>query len=592
VNGERTVELTAQWAVWGVDADDSTYRVLASSSGELTAWDFENLEGRYGIGTPDQLPQYTVFWVPDAEGGACYVGIAIREYASYSSHDVRARYDVSGREIVYSRLFCVRYLDLAKEGVSFAELLGAAEQLPPGGEAGSAPLRVRQVRPSVPLREPPDAATPGLAEVVAALLLTGRPVCVLGADEVPVAERLAFIDQTLSLLPYGLRATVSAATWASPTARDLKLRLFFTSARRDDGSGVHHVHWDQHGWGTETAPDSETVQEYLRWLHRVGPNAVQLLAEQTAPVKFSVSDLAAMVTKLPRNVQVANILRDLASSLREGDSSGAVTELNRLRPYTSGRMSVADREHYRSQVMHYGLLGQHQGLRPGESRDSLYRTVLKLAFESPLRYEDYCAIVDAAGGPQRGKLRSVLLDFGFTTYVPRLLASAAEPRFDNAELMTALEAEDMPPGGPLNEFERDLPAIRQEHRAPACDFAVRYLCTYGADPEAELTRRGYLAGLLAEAFPDDPYAQQVRLRYTLQFVHGQALSRGQIRELFTEPGIRPTPAFEAAVAQLAASPAAELLIAEQAAEARIRQEVRDRVPADGGRPVTGRLRLP
>lgn len=297
MNTEQAVELTAQWALWGTDAADRAYRVLASSAGDLTAWDFADIAERYGAGTPDRLPQYTVFWVPDS-GGPGLVGLTVHEYASYQARDGRSRYDAGGREIIYSRLFCLRYPDLAKHAVTCADLLNAVErQLLPPGDDGPVTLRVT---PAPALWAPPRPASfpPDLAAVVAALLLTARPVCVLGADEVPAVDRLMFVDRVLSLLPYGLRATLSAATWASPTARELKLRLFFASARRDDSAGTHHVLWDQRGWGTAAPPDTPVVRRYLGWLRQAGERAVRLLEQETAPARFAGDDLLSLVRRL------------------------------------------------------------------------------------------------------------------------------------------------------------------------------------------------------------------------------------------------------------------------------------------------------
>jgi hypothetical protein len=590
VSGTRTVELPAQWALWGADAEDSTYRVLASGGGDLTRRDFEDIVGRYAAGTPDRLPQYTAFWVPDPAGNPWFVGIAIHEHASYAPHDERSHYDTSGREINYSRLFCVPYAELAGHRVTLTELLTAIEQQPsPGHHSDSVTLRVTpgNSRPSPVPR--PDDAPPDLAEVVAALLLTGRRVCVVGADELPATDRLAFVDQAMSLLPYGLRATMSAATWASPTARDLKLRMFFASTPRDDGAVTHHVRWGQRGWGTQAPPDGEVARQYLEWLHAAGARAADLLAEQTVPTRFSAAELRATVLALPKDLRVSKVLRDLADMLREGDVTAAMKELRELGRGTSGSVPPADREHYRAQVLRYGLLGNHQGLRPSD-KEHLYRRLLPLAFEFPLSYGDYCAIEDAIGGPPHRSLRSVLVELGFASYIPWLLAVKAESRSNDKELMGTLHTAHVPAADPLDEFDRDLASIRPQHRAAICDFALLYLrvhaVDYGLDAKAELARRGYLADTLAAAFPDNAGAQQDRLADALRYVHGDELGRSQVRALFAEPDIRPTPAFEAAVAQVAARSVPELLIARQAADARARRADHDGRAAR--HPETGR----
>lgn len=566
----RTVELSAQWALWGKEGEDRAYRVLASSSGELTGRDFAEVAERYAAGFPDVLPHYTVYWVPDSEGAPGYVGIAIHERASYSQREVRSHYDASGHEIIYSRLFCVRYADLAEHGLTFIDLLGAVrEQLPAQDQAPPLLLRVTPGQAPQPPLRPAPGNTPQLAEIVAALLVSTRKVCVIGAEEVPADERLRFIDQVLSLLPYGSRAMFSAATWVSPIAQNLKLRLFFASVPRDDGEQTHHVRWGQRGWGTNSLPESESAWRYLNWLRDTGPRARLLLAEQTAPLRFSDADLRAMVSTLPKDLTISEILEDLADSLSEGDAEAAKAEAQRLERRLTRNVKPTDRERYRGQVIRHGLLGNHPGLK-ASAKSRIYRTALRLSFTVPISYADYCTIEDVIGGPPRGTLRQVLGELNFNGYLPWLLAARAEPPIPDEDLIAALSERGAAADRPLSEVEDAMSDIRPGHRAAAYDFAVLYLRTRAKDPKAELASRGYLAQTLEAVFPDDQEAQRIRLEDTLLFVHGRDLSRGQIRDLFSEPGLRPTSAFEAAVARLAASRKVSLLIAEKAAEARNR----------------------
>ena len=83
-------------------------------------------------------------------------------------------------------------------------------------------------------------------------------------------------------------------------------------------------------------------------------------------------------------------------------------------------------------------------------------------------------------------------------------------------------------------------------------------------------RRGFLADTLEVVFPGDRQAQRIRLDDTVRFVYGGPLSRGQIRDLFADPELRPTTAFEAALVRLASSPKVEQFIVKQAAYARLR----------------------
>jgi hypothetical protein len=83
-------------------------------------------------------------------------------------------------------------------------------------------------------------------------------------------------------------------------------------------------------------------------------------------------------------------------------------------------------------------------------------------------------------------------------------------------------------------------------------------------------RRGFLADTLEVVVTGDRQAQRIRLDDTVQFVYGGPLGRGQIRDLFADPELRPTAAFEAALARLASSPKVGQFIVKQAAYAQLR----------------------
>jgi hypothetical protein len=165
--------------------------------------DFHEVIERYASGTQESLPQYTVCWIPGDNGLEGYLAVGIHELADpdprRSGGRVRA---ASGSVIEYIRLFCVRYAEMARQAVSYTELVESVmdRQLPAGP---TDPITVELLETDQP---PFPGAVRALAENVAMLLLTIRPVCVLGAEEVAAEERLRFIDQVMSLLPYGMRA--------------------------------------------------------------------------------------------------------------------------------------------------------------------------------------------------------------------------------------------------------------------------------------------------------------------------------------------------------------------------------------------------
>jgi AraC-like DNA-binding protein len=151
--------------------------------------------------------------------------------------------DDDGRPVVVTSYYCVPYVPVAEHGFSYQALYKAFTAIPLSPENGSV-LPAKLPLPSSPPAAPGKG--PGidpLAARTAALLVSGRPVCVLGAQETGMAERLAFVDAVMALLPYGFRARMSAATWTRATNRNHRFRLFFSGARRDAKEPDHVVYW-------------------------------------------------------------------------------------------------------------------------------------------------------------------------------------------------------------------------------------------------------------------------------------------------------------------------------------------------------------
>ncbi len=560
--------VTAEWALWGKEAHESAYHVLRSSKGTFVPDDFREIITRYAPGVKDDLPQYTVCWIPGQNKEPEYLAVAVHELAAADPRRSggRSRHDANGREIEFVRLFCVRYADLAKHAVSYQELVEAVQnqQLPPGP---ADPITVElPSRTSAQAAAGPDRE---LAKQVASLLLTSRPVCVLGADDVPAAKRLHFIDAVMSLLPYGLRTTFSASTWASSTAQDLKLRLFFANAKRDDGGRTGYVTWGQSGPVRFAGRDGEAAGLYLGWLKDAGAGAPDLLAGQTQPVRFNAAAIRQMVGNLPKDKPVAETLDDLGASLRAGDVPAVQAAVKRLQRYLAGHQEPADRYEYRWLIAWHRLLKDHPGLR-ASTKASVYRVLLRLAFDVPLSYASYCEIEDCVGGRPCGLLAGVMIELQFTDYLSWILTHMAAPCLDEDKLIESLHHQGVCPNAPIDLVERHAGGLlRPAHGKVALDFAVWYLCRYAEDPKPELAYRGYLARLYDIVFPGEQAEQQIRLLDVLRFVFGDSLSRGQIADIFDQPGLYPSVALEAAVARMARRNG-RAHISERAAIARLR----------------------
>jgi hypothetical protein len=543
----RTV--VAEWALWGKEARDLEYRLLRCSKGTFRPSDFDGIITRYSPGTKETLPQYTVCWVPDENGHEGYLAVAIHEAAGSDPQRSGGRVQAAGgREIEYIRLFCVRYSEMAKYQVGYAELVESvmSHQLPDGPVS---PIAVELLETEVPSFPAPVSL---LAENVATLLLNVRPVCVLGAERTTAEDRLRFIDQVMSLLPYGLRATMSASTWASATAKNLKLRLFFASAERDDGGTTAHVAWGRPVRFDFSTQDNTPLRHYVNWLGHGGAAAPEL-GLQTDVVRFDPAEIRAMIANLPSDRPVKDTLEELADGLRHDQLPVVRAAVKRLRRRLTRVRSLDERTKYRQEIKRLGLFKDHEGLPP-RTAASIYRVLLELAYGPRLPYASYCEIEDYVGAPPGGALGLEILKLGFNSCLTWLLASKSATDLTDQELMKSLQQQGIEATGPITEFSTHTDAVRVAHRQVGYDFSIRYLRAYAADPRAELKQRGYLTHTLETAFPYDQRAQRNRLKEMLIFVYGGMLSADQSAELCGQPEVRRTAAFEEVVAELTIQP--------------------------------------
>jgi len=539
--------VTAEWALWGKEGGDTAYRVLRCSDGVFSRDDFRAVILRYASGVKHRLPQYTVCWIPDTPRHPAYLGVAVHELADPDPSRSGGRSRIAGgQEVEYVRLFCVPYAEMAKLAAGYPDLAEAVMECQlPAGE--TAPLLVA-LRPAAAPR-PVAAKSRMLAENVAALLLTTRPVCVLGAEEVRAEDRLWFIELVMSLLPYGMRSRLSASTLASPTAQRLNVRLYFASTPRDDAGKTSYVTWGEPG-ALRLGGEHEAIGLYLEWLRRAGQAAAPELAQRSMPLRFTPDDVGVLVRDLPRDRRVTQILENLADGLRDGAGEPAIgLSVALLRRHLASPHGAVGREASREVIFRRGLLKDHGNLSQG-TQASLYQALILLAFATPLTYDSYCEIEQAVGGPPRGTLRTVLLGLKFASFIPWVLVAKSEPTFRARRLTSDLARGGVAPTTPIDELAKLTRTVRAEHCAVVYDFAAHYLRT-AQDPVRELRCRGYLAEILEAIFPGDLRAQRTRLTETLRFAYGARLSQGQVEDLFVDPAVYPTTALEQAVRDLA-----------------------------------------
>ncbi|MFF0312668.1 hypothetical protein ACFYSC_35035 [Streptosporangium sp. NPDC004379] len=270
-----------EWALEGKrPGAHNDYELLSWSDDRLGPEVFEEIRNRYATGLSADLPQLTIAVAAtrERERVSRHVVLAVQEWSGHR--------DATNRKIAYTRWFYVPYEELAAHRVSYEALYRALARLP---VTPYAPLVVR-----VPEADP-AAFDPGPdARCAAALLLTGRPVCVVGAERVPMAERLRFLDTVAALLPYGMRSRLTAATWVSSTARH-RIRLSFARHAPED---AHEVRW---GRGTETAWQDSRAKVCLDLLTRPDvrvEDMLENLARMTEPLSFGPDDLPDAVRLL------------------------------------------------------------------------------------------------------------------------------------------------------------------------------------------------------------------------------------------------------------------------------------------------------
>ncbi|HEX3958149.1 MAG TPA: hypothetical protein VHZ03_16185, partial [Trebonia sp.] len=98
----------------------------------------------------------------------------------------------------------------------------------------------------------------------ASLMLTG-PVSIVDADQVDLHNRIRFIEAVTSLLPYGVRASLAATTWAEARAHGTMRLAFADQLSSDSLEGENPSSIIRLAAGLTSAVTGHGG-EYLRWL--------------------------------------------------------------------------------------------------------------------------------------------------------------------------------------------------------------------------------------------------------------------------------------------------------------------------------------
>jgi len=530
-----------EWALWGMESRDAGYRVLRCSDSVLAEDNFEYVINRYFPGMLDDLPQVTLGWLASRDGGQQYIALAIHEDPE------RSRHDPGDSQALSTRCFVVPYPVIATTIASYQGMYEMFQKLPLPDRGGTI---LTQLPGSAA-----EVSIDPLAMRVAALLLTCRPVCILGADHLGLGERLRFMDSVMSLLPYGLRSRLSASTLTSSLFWEHKFRLFFASAER---GGDHVVRWSERDGGA-ARPGDEVAATYMEWLANANRLAMLTgsanpLTAFTEPVGFHPGEIKSMLESLyaapgtPEQSRpypddrpvpagqdpaqgVEALLVDCADRLL-GDSPQLISAaIEKLSVHRYDQVTPAQRQRYQEIIKDRQLL--RLPIRNAEALD-FYKIILQLAFETQLSYPDYCRLEDCAGDEQGHPMRT-----------PLLQAVRNAPQLDFRVLLLVLKAlgdqvldaepDDQMRSSLLIESAADQ-ELRSEHGRIIYQITVRHLEKQADQLDRrvlreDLRRFGYLAPALHRLYPGEFDVQRTELCRLLRLAYPGSLDWSAIQDI-------------------------------------------------------------
>jgi hypothetical protein len=583
------VPVTAQWALEGKQPDGEGYRILACSSGDLNRANFADALSRFQLGELSTLPQVSVSYARHGtQQGLSYLALAIHWHAREGecfAEGVSPR-DNQGRLTAYTSYFCLPYHRLAEAAIGYVDMyetLSAVMLTVADGPPKEVPIALPTSR--IP-------AADDLAVRVAPLLLTGQPVCVLGAEGTSMRERLEFIDTVMGLLPYGFRSRMTAATWTRATNRNHRFRLFFSSAPRADEPD-HVV-----TWGDD--PDLMRVPggdagDYFDWLQdNIGPLA--RLAELTNEFGFGPKDTLQAVESVvgtrhrfrfrsrpaasngkpwPPPAPPAPVQSDpgeealvaCAELAQLPNPPRLRSEINFLKKFSAGEISEDARRRYQDLVGGLGLL-QHELPVDDKYKERFYGALLRLAFGIPLSYAAYCKLETHAGLARGAAPRRDLLEaIGNSNPDGPVLSAIVHwhlGQTDEKALNKWLISGQVDPISLIGCLARDWSYA--PHARIVCDVTLSYLkkVPRGYDSrkvQLALHEHGFLARALQTRHPDKDEYQVYALYHFLKAAYpqpattpGQDLSKTAIQRILNGTDSPPTPALFSAVLMLLERP--------------------------------------
>jgi hypothetical protein len=548
--------LTVEWARWGKTPQDDEYRVLAWSGGSVGHASFTEALTRYSPGTLEKvvLPQVTIGWLPFRQSN--YLAVGIHGVPDLGAGDLRKR------EVVFTNCFSMPYTQLAKGKVGYEPLVNKLKsvQVPPSGQE-ALDLSI-EPGPDLVISLPrlPSSAFDATAMRAAALLLTGDPVCIVGADHISFDERIRFLDLVATLLPYGVRASLSVSTLVSSTFREHKFRLAFASTARSHDQAVM---WND----PDATPVGHHQEElYLQWLHDNSPSEVMgRLTEMDEPIGFRPEEVNTLLKRLEANRRppataqdllsppigeqqpdkIEQLLRTLAETIDDKRAfRDKVKMLGEHMDTNATTITEMSRRRYRNTIEQFGLLWKTLHVDK-QIQKNFYLLLLRSAFKMPISYADFSAIEEHVLEKTKNRPQEQLLQAISSLELGGDAALLTWHAISSKELKEKLKHNYWT----TKDFVFFANAkLKERHARIILEIVTRKLVDPGAsnqDPDgfrAELQRCGYLAPALNSAFPGER-AKQITILAQLVFAahQGKLITNAEATEVVSDVNKKSAP---------------------------------------------------
>ncbi|MFI7635378.1 hypothetical protein [Nonomuraea sp. NPDC049400] len=404
--------LTAHWAILGKTPESlDDYSVIGCSTGAISNADFGMWLKAFTSGTmePKALPRVATSYFATGPDGEPWLGLSLQTEPKSQ--------DGFQRPYAMTHYVCVRWADVVSEPsrVSYRALYEALRE---GEFSGDRPFQL-----SLAAYDERHLAgeVNGTARRAAALLLTGRPVCVVRAGHLSMDRRLDFLDAVAALLPYGFRHTLAVSTWTNSASRH-RIRLSF--AEVSPTHGTWELPWEA-GEPAESYPpqalfyekeleryQGDDLCELMRWLatlaeprdfdnvsHRAA--ASRLLRGRTPTRLATAPDQHAAVVRPPKP-SVEHLLHQCRESIANAEEQRLGVLNAQLAQRARERVPDRDRKTYRVFI-------RANPIRPPERlADSavvrnFFEILLRLLYASPMHAADVEEMLVDLGGSRRSE---------------------------------------------------------------------------------------------------------------------------------------------------------------------------------------------